>query len=145
MRFHLISQFREQNPQWPVKALCRIVGVSRSGYTLFCKRQKLSFQKSDLLARPSQSHRSSHHSDATLLLHIRGAYRRSHCYSGSPRVHDDLREHGIRTSRKRIARLMKQNGLVGRSRAWRRVMTTNSRHALPVAANHAQWAPGTSL
>ena len=135
MRFELISQFRKQNPQWPVKALCRIVGVSRSGYTLFCKRQK-----PGLLVRPSQSQKSSHHSDtalsdASLLLHIRAAYRRGRCYSGSPRVHDDLREHGIGTSRKRIARLMKQDGMVGRSRARRRVVTTDSRHRLPVAQN----------
>ena len=130
MRFSLISQFREQNPQWPVKSLCRVLGVSRSGYALFCKRQK-----SGLLVRPSPSQTSSHYSDAGLLLHIRAAYRRGRCYSGSPRVYDDLREHGIRTSRKRVARLMKQNGLVGRSRARRRVVTTDSRHRLPLAAN----------
>ena len=70
-----------------------------------------------------------------MLLHIRAAYRRGRCYSGSPRVHNDLREHGIRTSRKRVARLMKQDGLVGRGRARRRVATTNSRHAWPVAHN----------
>lgn len=135
MRFELIVEFREQNPQWPVKALCRIVGVSRSGYGLFCKRQK-----PGLLARPGPSQRSSHHSDTALsdtalLLHIRAAYRRGRCYSGSPRVYEDLREHGICTSRKRIARLMKQNGLVGRSRARRRVVTTDSGHRLPLAQN----------
>lgn len=128
MRFNLISVFRQQNPQWPVKALCRILGVSRSGYALFCRRQK-----PGLSVQPSQSQRSSHHSgaalsDTALLLHIRVAYRRGRCYSGSPRVYDDLREHGISTSRKRVARLMKQNGLVGRSRARRRVATTDSHH-----------------
>ena len=135
MRFNLICQFREQNPQWPVKSLCRVLGVSRSGYALFCKRQKLG-----LLARPSQSQSRSQCSgaalsDTALLLHIRAAYRRGRCYSGSPRVYDDLREHDIRTSRKRVARLMKQNGLVGRSRARRRVVTTDSGHRLPLAPN----------
>jgi len=130
MRFELICQLHEQNAHWPVKLLCRVLGVSRSGYALFLKRQHQPEAR-----QPSSRPGSCYHSDAVLLLHIRGAYRRGRCYSGSPRVHDDLREHGIHTSRKRIARLMKQNGLVGRSRAGRRVMTTHSCHALPVAAN----------
>lgn len=125
-RFDLVSQLRQQNPHWPLKVLCRVWGVSRSGYALFRQRQQLCL---------SGQHTQRQHKDATLLLHIRAAYRRGRCYSGSPRVHDDLREHGIRTSRKRVARLMKQNGLVGRSRARRRVTTTNSRHAWPVAHN----------
>lgn len=132
MRFELISQFREQNPQWPVKSLCGILGVSRSGYALFCKRQR----SSDCTSHHSNAALSDAAlSDTALLLHIRAAYRRGRCYSGSPRVYDDLRDHGIRTSRKRVARLMKQNGLVGRSRAKRRVVTTDSRHALPLTGN----------
>jgi len=140
MRFDLISQLREQNPQWPVKALCRIVGVSRSGvsrsgYALCFKRQQQPEAR-----QPSSRPGSSHYSDAVLsdtalMLHIRAAYRRGRFSSGSPRVYDDLREHGIRTSRKRVARLMKQNGLVGRCRARRKVTTTDSRHRLPVAQN----------
>jgi len=126
MRFDLIFQFRQQNPDWPVKVLCQALGVSRSGYALFRQRQQQGF---------ASLHCQRQHKDAVLLLHIRAAYRRGRCYSGSPRVHDDLREHGIRTSRKRVARLMKQNGLVGRSRARRRVTTTDSRHAWPVAHN----------
>ena len=132
MRFSLISQWRQQNPQWPVKLLCRVLGVSRSGYALFCKRQSSSYCTSQ---RSGAALNAAALSDTALLLHIRAAYRRGRCYSGSPRVYDDLREHDIRTSRKRIARLMKQNGLVGRSRARRKVTTTDSRHRLPVAEN----------
>lgn len=131
MRFDLIFQLRQQNPHWPLKVLCRVLGVSRSGYALFRQRQQPGL---------SGHHTQRQQKDATLLLHIRAAStrrvpRRGRCYSGSPRVHNDLREHGIRTSRKRVARLMKQDGLVGRSRARRRVTTTNSRHAWPVAHN----------
>lgn len=46
-----------------------------------------------------------------------------------------MREQGIRVSRKRVAHLMQQDGLVGRSRGPRSVQTTQSRHALPVAPN----------
>ncbi|BCM94498.1 hypothetical protein IAD21_06405 (plasmid) [Abditibacteriota bacterium] len=56
-------------------------------------------------------------------------------YYGSPRVYEELREQGIRVSRKRVARLMKQNGLGGRSRTRRRVNTTDSRHTQPVVPN----------
>ena len=38
-------------------------------------------------------------------------------------------------SRKRVARLMREEGLVGRSRARRRVQTTDSRHSYRVADN----------
>ena len=47
------------------------------------------------------------------------------------RAHDQ----GIRISRKRVARLMREEGLVGRSRARHRVQTTNSRHSYRVADN----------
>ena len=56
-------------------------------------------------------------------------------YYGSPKVHRDLREQGIRVSRKRVAQLMRQHGLRGRCRRRRLVCTTESRHALPVAPN----------
>jgi len=99
------------------------MGVSRSGDALFAKRQKLE-------VTGHSSHRQQR--DRALLLHHRAAYRRGCCYSGSLRVHDKLRTQGIRTSRKRVARLMKQNGLVRRSRTRRRVTTTDSNHAHPI-------------
>lgn len=50
-------------------------------------------------------------------------------------VQDELRGQGIRVSRKRVARLMREEGLVGRSRARCRVQTTDSRHSYRVANN----------
>lgn len=121
MRYSFIDEHREQ---WPVSVLCRILGVSRSGYCLWRKRSIAPSKRA--IARGQQ--------EAQLLLHIRAAHRRGRHYSGSPRIYDELREHGIRVSRKRIARLMKQNGLVGRSRARKRP-TTTSRSGGSVAAN----------
>jgi putative transposase len=68
-------------------------------------------------------------------LQIRAAHRTRRHYYGSPRVYDELREQGIKVSRKRVARLMREEGLVGRSRARRRVATTDSRHSYLVANN----------
>lgn len=122
MKYDFIDQHQTQ---WPITALCRILGVSRSGYFAWCKRS----------VEPSASTVAKGQQEAQLLLHIQAAHRRGRFYYGSPRVHDELREQGIQCSRKRVARLMRQSGLVGRSRARKRISTTDSRHAQPVAAN----------
>lgn len=56
---------------------------------------------------------------------------------GSPRMTAALRQCGMRCNHKRVARLMRLNGLVAKSRR-RRVRTTDSRHAFPIAPNHLQ-------
>jgi transposase InsO family protein len=47
----------------------------------------------------------------------------------------DLREAGLPTSKKRVARLMRQGGLAARPKRPARVVTTDSNHAEPIAAN----------
>src|SRR6266705_3227066 len=53
---------------------------------------------------------------------------------GSPRIHAELADRGCRTSRKRVARLMRVRGLAARRRRRFRV-TTQSRHPFPIAPN----------
>jgi len=53
----------------------------------------------------------------------------------SPRVFRALRDQGVRVSRKRIARLMREAGLKGVWRGRRQSRTTQSNHRLPVASN----------
>lgn len=53
-----------------------------------------------------------HLADAALLKRIRTVHLGSHETYGAPRVHADLREPGGWHSRKRIARLMREAGLV---------------------------------
>ncbi len=53
---------------------------------------------------------------------------------GSPRIHEDLIEQDERVSRKRLIRLMQEDGLVARARK-RYKLTTMSDHDQPVAAN----------
>jgi len=122
MRFDFIEAARQQQPQWKAAALCRILGVSRSGYAAWHKRQR-------------QSPSLRQQEESRLVLHIRAAYRKGRSYYGSPRVYDELRDQGIVTSRKRVARLMRQERLVGRSRSRSKLTTTDSRHAWPVAPN----------
>ena len=92
-----------------VAALCRVLGVSPSGYYAWRKRPASERARQDnaLLRRIRTVHEAS-----------RGTY-------GVPRVHAELRADGIRVGRKRIARLMRKVGLQGVSR--RRFVTTTLR------------------
>ena len=72
--------------------------------------------------------------DQRLRVEIRAAHSASHRRYGAPKIHDELRTRGIRCGRKRVARLMRADGLRSkRARAFR--VTTQSAHAWPVAPN----------
>ena len=115
MRFALIDGAKAQ---FPVHRLCRVLGVSQSGYfawrgRLACRRQR---------------------DDMVLLAHVRSAFALSNGTYGSPRMTRELRDSGLTVGRRRIARLMCDNGL--RARQKRRFKrTTDSHHARPVAPN----------
>ena len=89
--------------------MCRVLGVSSSGYYAWAKR--------------APSARAL--SDAALIERIGAVHAASHGTYGSPRVHAELVEGGLSLSRKRVARLMKAAGLAGVSR--RRFVTTTVR------------------
>ncbi len=103
---------------YPVRLLCAVLEVSRSGYYAS-------------LGRPAAPKKSA---DARLVLEIRAALARGRGAYGSPRIHRELRARGIRVSRKRIERLMRENGIVARQKR-RFVHTTDSRHDDPIAPN----------
>jgi transposase InsO family protein len=69
-----------------------------------------------------------------LLMHIKDEFEQSRHTYGSRRIHAELRGRGIRCSINRIARLMKQHGIVAvQHRKYR--PTTDSKHDFPVAPN----------
>ena len=115
MRFAFI---RVEKAYYPLTVLCRVLEVSRSGYYAFEKHQ------------PSARETV----DRQLVAEIHAAHRRSRRTYGSPRIHRELRSQNRRVGRKRIARLMRKEGIVGRRRR-RFCRTTDSRHRLPVAEN----------
>jgi putative transposase len=86
--------------------MCRVLGVSSSGYHAWVKR------------RPSQRAET----DAVLIAAIRAAHTASRGTYGAPRIHAELAAKGIRVGCKRVARLMTQAGLAGVCR--RRFVTT---------------------
>lgn len=112
---------QEHASQFPVKALCRVLGVARSGYYAWCSRKA-----SDALQRRAE-----------LDQQVARAYHARSGRSGSPRLWRDLRDAGISCNRKTVAASLRRQGL--RARAARKFKaTTNSRHTLPVAANLLQ-------
>jgi len=115
MKYRFIEK---QHWQYAVEQQCGVLGVSRSGYYAWRDRQKKG--KDD-------PHRA-------LIEHIRRIHTRSHRTYGSPRVHAELRAEGVVCNRKRVARLMRLEGLQGR-RKRRKAATTDSKHPYPVAPN----------
>jgi putative transposase len=103
---------------YPVRLLCTVLEVSRSGYYAWVDRP----------VAPKTI------ADAHLVLEIRAALVRGRGAYGSPRIHRELRARGIRVGKKRIERLMRENGIVARHKR-RFVHTTDSRHAHPIAPN----------
>jgi putative transposase len=92
---------------YPVATMCRVLGVSTSGYYAWRERE------------PSRRVLE----DAWLTERIETIHERSRGTYGAPRIHAELRTQGIRVGRKRVARLMRQAGLEGVSRR-RKVRTT---------------------
>ena len=72
--------------------------------------------------------------DQALAVAVAAIYAEHHGRYGSPRVQMELRDRGQRSGRKRIARLMRAQGLRARPRRRYRT-TTDSRHGLPVCPN----------
>jgi putative transposase len=81
--------------------------------------------------RPESAHATR---DRQLKVLVRASFGASNGRYGSPRIHEDLREQQERVSRKRVIRLMQEDGLKARVRK-RFKCTTMSDHDLPVAAN----------
>jgi transposase InsO family protein len=115
VRFGFIAA---EKARFPVRVLCRMLQVSRAGFYAWQRRP------------PSPRAQA----DERLGLEIAAIHAESHCRYGSPRIHAELADRGCRTSRKRVARLMRVQGLAARRRR-RFCVTTQSRHPFPIAPN----------
>jgi len=107
-----------EKAQWPVEVQCDLLGVSRSGYYAWKDRP--------------EAPRAA--DDAELLVEIKAAHKAGRGNYGSPRVHRELRAKGRRVGKKRVERLMRREGIVGR-RKKRFRKTTDSNHPHPIAPN----------
>lgn len=103
---------------FPVKLLCRALGVSRSGFYDW------------LHAAPSARAQE----DARLKVLITAVHRQSRETYGAPRVKQELAAQGHEVGRDRVRRLRKELDLRCKQRR-KFIATTNSNHDLPVAEN----------
>lgn len=94
---------------------CQLCGVSRSGYYAWRTRP-------------------ANRGDEVLGREVRNIFDRSNKAYGTRRIKRELEKRGIVISRKKISRLMNEEGLVAKARRKTRA-TTNSKHGLPVAPN----------
>lgn len=97
--------------------MCAALRVTRQGYHAWRKRP------------PSARDRR----DAELAAKIAEVYEASRGIYGAPKVFAELRRAGVRTSRKRVARIMRENGLVGTARGRARRPGGEARRAAPQA------------
>lgn len=116
MKYQFISKHRDE---FEISVMCRVLGVSRSGYYAWLKCPVSPRKMADQL----------------LLAQIQQSYQQSRQTYGSPRVHAELVEQGFRCGRNRVARLMRLHSLSARQKRRFRVQTTDSDHNLPVAPN----------
>jgi transposase InsO family protein len=116
MRFAFIDA---KKAEYPIGFMCEQLGLSPSGYYAW-KLRKPSRRESE---------------DVLLGVEVAAAHQASGKRYGSTRVHKVLLAAGRKTSRKRVARLMRKQRLVARPQRMkkRRMCTTDSNHAFPIA------------
>lgn len=115
MRYRFIQMHEKQFRLW---IMCRVLSVSRSGYYSFRNRP--------------ESERAKENEE--LLEKIKAAHKKSKKRYGSPRIHRRLVKDGVPCSRGRVARLMRAGGIRAIHKK-KFVVTTDSKHDLPVAEN----------
>jgi putative transposase len=109
---------RTHAEEFAITTMCRVLRVSKASYYAWTHR----------LASTRTT------TDAALTTEIREIHQTSRRTYGSPRVHEELKARGKRHGRKRVARIMRTEGIrAKRSRRFR--VTTDSNHAHPIAPN----------
>ena len=98
--------------------MCQVLEVSRSGYHSWKNR--------------SSSERKI--SNQSLLEKIKAVYKENEGIYGSPKITEELNAQGIKCSKNRVAKIMKENGIKSKiKRKFKK--TTDSEHNLEVAPN----------
>ncbi len=107
MRYTVIERLRDR---YPVTLMCKVLDVSPSGYYAWRGRPESARSRANRL----------------LKVDIRSIFDESRETYGSPRIHDELRDRGVRCGRKRVAKLMKEEQLEPKKARRYRVTTVSS-------------------
>lgn len=115
MKYAFIKEHRQQ---WRIRLMCKVLGVSVSGFYGW-------------LDRPASKRQQE---DEKLTEQIIMFHCGSGCRYGSPRVYKDMKAAGYKLGEKRVARLMKRQGIQGKAKRKYKT-TTTSKHERPRAEN----------
>jgi len=115
MKYEFIA---DHASDYPIERLSEALGVSRSGYYAW-------------KTRPESQH---HREDGVLKSVIEHTYQSNKGRYGSPRILVELQAQGYRCSRKRVARLMREQGLCAR-KSRRSARTTRADPTHPKVGN----------
>lgn len=112
--------------RWPITLMCEVLEVSPSGYFSWEASQR----------RPGQA-TGRRHTNEALLAHIRAIHEQLRGEYGWPRMHKELLARGLRVGKERVRLLMQGHGIRAKGRR-KFVVTTDSKHRLPVAPDLVQ-------
>lgn len=115
--------------QWPVSVACDALEVSPSGYFEHWRRKGAS--------KPSKPGANRRISDEALLVHIKAIHAEVKQEYGWPKMWKQLLAQGIRVGKERVRKLMQRHGIKARGKR-KFVVTTDSKHDLPIAPNLLQ-------
>lgn len=115
MRYAFIKEHRGQ---WALSLMADILAVSVSGFYAWLRR-----------GRSKRVVEDERLTEKIVMFHCGSRFT-----YGSPRLHKDLKAAGYKVGRKRVARLMRNAGLQGKTKR-RFKTTTNSQHSRPKAEN----------
>jgi transposase InsO family protein len=106
---------------YPLLVLCEVLEVSRSGFYKWLRRHN------QVTEREIKNH--------ILSIKIKDIFTAHRARYGSIRIRQELLKQGYKSSVKRINRIMKDNKLVSLHTTKFKVVTTDSKHKLPIAEN----------
>jgi len=112
--------------QYPVSVSCEVLEVGASGYFNWLHRRE-----------SGQGGPGRRLSNEALLAHIRAIHAEVKGEYGWPRMHKELLARGIRVGKDRVRKLMQQHGIRAKTKR-KFVVTTDSKHSLPVAPDLVQ-------
>jgi putative transposase len=115
MKFRMVEELALE--QQDVGRCCKVLKVSRAGYY-------------DWLVRPQSSRVTE---NIELARQIKHHWEKSRGTYGVPRIMDQLKKAKTKGGRNRIARIMRENGIQGVGKKKFKVVTTDSKHDLPIA------------
>ena len=116
MKYQFIAHHYEE---FKITVMCRVLGVSRSGYYAWCKR-------------PTSARKMA---DQSLSEQIELIHQNSRQTYGSVRIQVELAENGITCGHNRVAGLMREIGLNAKQNRKFKIITTDSNHNQPIAPN----------